>query len=136
MAKEMPTLVITEESAANATPKAAAASPSPLQQGRGVARWRLSRSLGSNRVLRAAAGLAQIPTEIVPASVPARLSGNVSSTTSSRRSLSAPCRQPTCRTTSRWKICTGRCPRWGWSFRPVSGRNTWGGILVTGDVAG
>ena len=42
---------ITEESAAYATPKAAAASPSPLQKGeglgRGVARCRLSRGLGS-----------------------------------------------------------------------------------------
>ena len=43
---------ITEESAAYATPKAAEAPPSPLQKGRGlgrgVARGRLSRGLGSN----------------------------------------------------------------------------------------
>jgi len=42
---------VTEESAAYATPKAAEASPSPLQKGRGlgrgVARCRLSRGLGS-----------------------------------------------------------------------------------------
>ena len=51
----------TEESAAYATPKAAEASPSPLQKGRGlgrgVTRCRLSRGLGSKPVIREQVGM-------------------------------------------------------------------------------
>ncbi|MEI6786435.1 MAG: hypothetical protein WCQ21_36625 [Verrucomicrobiota bacterium] len=87
-------------------------------------------------VLQAAAGLPQIPTEIAAHVISYQAIRYRVPIHFVEEELSAPWQLPTCRTTSLWKICTGRCPRWWWVFRPSSCRNTWVGILVAGDVSG